>query len=898
MITVVINGQNYNYPEVGDTDWGSIATLAFDAITKTTLQPVKDLNDPSVVNDFTLYNDIDFGPTHGLRVVFIQSRSNNPAATGVFRLAKDELVAWRNEDNDGDNTISFDSDGDLIVNGVKVTLHGQIVNDDIAAAAGIEESKLALDHSTQSLYENIEDHKSDTDNPHSTSISNLSDVNLSASNSGDSLIYDADSGTWFNQLNSLENLIDTGLTSVTNGDALVYDGALWSNRENSVDNLSNVNVSSPTDDDIIVYDSNSANWINKANSVENLKDANVSSVADGDILQYDSNDSEWKNSDALSTLDSTVSSHVGNTSNPHSTSITNLTDTTITSASSGDVLSYDGSKWVNSPSTSSSLSGLSDTDITTPADGDVLVYDSVSTKWENSDQLSTLDSTVSTHVGNTSNPHSTSVSNLTDTNVSSLNDSDILIYDSDDAEWKNTQYSLKRLVDTAISSEASGDALVYDGNDWINQANSVDNLSNVTVSSVTDGDVLVYDSNSADWINQANTVSNLTDTTISSVSDKDTLLYDSNSSKWKNVENSIDNLSNVDIDSNTETENDVLVFNDQTLKWENSQIMVNHIGNTANPHLTTVAKLTDTAITTPADKDILSYDNVNSIWINRSNSVSSLSDATITTPSDKQLLQYDYANSKWVNSSDVWSRIEFNDMAQIRSTTGNFTVTSSMPHEQIITHDTPCTITVSDPNIKAGEKFRFRCLNLGANQTTPFYIKTANGETLINWYCPYYVIRDIVAKVDNPQSASDWSAIFQLRSMYHTGKETTFTNVGSTVQVSSTLFSLPYWGYYLITVDWGRSKTPNSSGHFGIDVIDQNNNIYYPVSGGKSVYVENLGQQASWMSSDYTRISNSYMIRIKSTSTQYGIRLAVNSGGGTVTNVDARVNAIMIGAQT
>ena len=166
MITVVINGQNYNYPEVGDTDWGSIATLAFDAITKTTLQPVKDLNDPSVVNDFTLYNDIDFGPTHGLRVVFIQSRSNNPAATGVFRLAKDELVAWRNEDNDGDNTISFDSDGDLIVNGVKVTLHGQIVNDDIAAAAGIEESKLALDHSTQSLYDNIENHKSDTANPH------------------------------------------------------------------------------------------------------------------------------------------------------------------------------------------------------------------------------------------------------------------------------------------------------------------------------------------------------------------------------------------------------------------------------------------------------------------------------------------------------------------------------------------------------------------------------------------------------------------------------------------------------------------------------------------------------------------------------------------------------------
>lgn len=835
MITVVINGQNYNYPEVGDTDWGSIATLAFDAITKTTLQPVKDLNDPTIVNDFTLYNDIDFGPTHGLRVLFIQSRSNNPAASGVFRLAKDELVAWRNEDNDGDNTISFDADGDLIVNGVKVTLHGQIVNADIAAAAGIEESKLALDHSTQSLYDNIENHKSDTANPH---------------------------------LTNLVNLVDT--TIVT-----------------------------PADNDTLLYDSNDSKWKNIPNTVANVKDVTISSIADGDVLVYDSNDSDWKNSDVVSShvantsnphsvtkaqiltgdlivnadvdasaaidesklaldystssLNTAITSHTGNTSNPHSTSVSNLTDTTISTPTSGDVLGYDGSKWVNTPSSTSSLSGLSDTDITTPANGDVLVYDSVSTKWENSDQLSTLDTTVSSHVGNTSNPHSTSVSNLTDTTLSGLNYGDRLTYDSNTSKWFNQPNTLGSLIDTGISSEQNGDALIYDGVQWINQENSVENLTNTNISTpIGAGDVLAYDDVNNEWINSD------TLTTVSST--VSTHVADTNNPH----STSLDNLADSDIDSDTLTENDVMVFNDQTLKWENSQILVNHIGNAANPHLTTVSKLTDT---------------------------------TITTPANKELLQYDYANSQWVNSSDVWNRIELLESTQVRSTAGDFTVTSSMPHKIVINFTTPCTITISDPNIKAGESFYFTCTS-GANTTTPFYIKSANADTLCTWYCIAYCDREMVALVDNPQSSSDWKSLFHQRYLYRSGKSTTFTNVGSTAQTSSTLLTLPYWGFYLVTVNWGRAKSPNASGHFGIDVIDQSNNIYIPPSGGKSVYIENIGQQASFVSSDYDRMTNSYTIRINTTDTKYGIKLSVNSGGGTVTNVNARVEAIMVGVKT
>ena len=60
-----------------------------------------------------------------------------------------------------------------------------------------------------------------------------------------------------------------------------------------------------------------------------------------------------------------------------------LTDVTISSATNGQVLQYDGSKWVNASGSSSSLAGLTDTNITSAADEQFLRYDSGSSKWVN-----------------------------------------------------------------------------------------------------------------------------------------------------------------------------------------------------------------------------------------------------------------------------------------------------------------------------------------------------------------------------------------------------------------------------------------------------------------------------------------------------------------------------------
>lgn len=455
MITVVINGTSFDYPEVGDTEWGDAATNAFKALAGSTLQNAVDISDPTATNEFTLLNTLDLGGNYGVKVLFISSRSSNPAQSGVFRLSNNELVAWRNGNNDGDNTlafdnsdnfvingntISFDVNGEMLVNGVQVTRSGEIVNADVAAAAGIEESKLALDHGTTSLYNNIETHKSNKTTAHGMDI-----------------------------------------TTPVKDDTLIYDDidSVWKNKPNTVDNLKNVNITSIQDGQILSYDLVNTEWKNTTNSIDNLSNVNITTIQDKQIISYDNVSSKWINTD---------------------NSVGNLSDTTITAPASGQVLTYDGndSKWKNLPSASASLTGLTDTNISTsplPSNGDVLAYDSNTTKWINSDSLTN-------HIGNTNNPHSTSIDNLTDSDIDSdtLAENDVLVFNDQTSKWENSQIlvnhignaanphltTVAKLTDTTISTPANNDVLLYDyaNSQWINspiiEINDIANINTAT----------------------------------------------------------------------------------------------------------------------------------------------------------------------------------------------------------------------------------------------------------------------------------------------------------------------------------------------------------------------------------------------------------------------------------
>jgi hypothetical protein len=100
-------------------------------------------------------------------------------------------------------------------------------------------------------------------------------------------------------------------------------------------------------------------------------------------------------------------SNVGGTS-----SLSGLTDVTLSSLSNDEVLMYNGSNWVNSGLT---MSGLTDTNISSLIIGELLMYDG--SNWVNS---------------------GLTMSGLTDTNISSPTESQLLVYDSINSQWKNT----------------------------------------------------------------------------------------------------------------------------------------------------------------------------------------------------------------------------------------------------------------------------------------------------------------------------------------------------------------------------------------------------------------------------------------------------------------------------
>lgn len=116
-----------------------------------------------------------------------------------------------------------------------------------------------------------------------------------------------------------------------------------------------------------------------------MSDVSLSSPSSGQILRY--NGTDWVNATPTEWLN-----------------IADLLDVTITTPVSGNVLQYNGSVWVNvDPSTLSiALDNLSDVTLSSPAEGNILYYDATSSLWKNTGILSISDTSNAIGVGTTS----------------------------------------------------------------------------------------------------------------------------------------------------------------------------------------------------------------------------------------------------------------------------------------------------------------------------------------------------------------------------------------------------------------------------------------------------------------------------------------------------------------
>jgi hypothetical protein len=137
-------------------------------------------------------------------------------------------------------------------------------------------------------------------------------------------------------------------------------------------------------------------------------------------------------------------------------SLGDLSDVTVTTPSNGQVLSYNGTNWVNSASSAGSLSGLSDTTIGTPVNGEVLKYNG--SAWVDAQLAYSELSGTPTNVSTFTNDANYVASG---DNVSVLtNDSGYLT--------GITGESIGDLSDVTVTSAASGEVLKYNGSAWVN----------------------------------------------------------------------------------------------------------------------------------------------------------------------------------------------------------------------------------------------------------------------------------------------------------------------------------------------------------------------------------------------------------------------------------------------
>lgn len=109
VVSLSINGQTFLYPEENDIEWAFDATGWARALSSGTLQ--------FTGGNWDLSAEADFGDTYGFITPYVKSNSTPLPVSGTLRLGTEDLVTWRNSDDDGDLVLGVNSEGQLIFNG-------------------------------------------------------------------------------------------------------------------------------------------------------------------------------------------------------------------------------------------------------------------------------------------------------------------------------------------------------------------------------------------------------------------------------------------------------------------------------------------------------------------------------------------------------------------------------------------------------------------------------------------------------------------------------------------------------------------------------------------------------------------------------------------------------------
>lgn len=115
-VTLTVNGTGYTFPQKGESpnsspavDWGNTVTAWATAITAGMLQKAG--------GAFTLTAEVDFGASFGLKSLYFKTRSTPIATAGQFRMARTDVLSWRNQADAANLDLAVNASNQLTFNG-------------------------------------------------------------------------------------------------------------------------------------------------------------------------------------------------------------------------------------------------------------------------------------------------------------------------------------------------------------------------------------------------------------------------------------------------------------------------------------------------------------------------------------------------------------------------------------------------------------------------------------------------------------------------------------------------------------------------------------------------------------------------------------------------------------
>lgn len=233
----------------------------------------------------------------------------------------------------------------------------------------------------------------------------------------------------------------TGTISGTSTVSLFYGATLLRTFERRTNDIFSVKLSKPAGNAQIEYEVKRIASTNGATDLSDLGFWQLSGgIPNNSIMRYFTSTKTWA---------------------PTSYILDSLLNVSITSPATNQVLTYNGTSWVNQNIAMPSFN------ITSPTNGQALRYNG--TNWVNQDLP------------------------LPNVSITSPTSGQALRYNG--TNWVNQNLPLPNV---SITSPTSGQALRYDGTNWVNQNLP---LPNVVITSPTNGQVLTY--NGTNWVNQA-----------------------------------------------------------------------------------------------------------------------------------------------------------------------------------------------------------------------------------------------------------------------------------------------------------------------------------------------------------------------------------------------------------